>query len=112
MALPPRLERGTYGLEGRCSIQLSYGSGPSALCPGGETRATDAAFALDRRLRDAGPRQRHDSRAVAATRHSTAAVELSTAWPPLHSSHSWDVSYVRRCALASAWAASIVPSAR
>jgi hypothetical protein len=25
MARPPRLERGTPGLEGRCSIQLSYG---------------------------------------------------------------------------------------
>jgi hypothetical protein len=25
MARPPRLERGTLCLEGRCSIQLSYG---------------------------------------------------------------------------------------
>src|SRR4051794_37701804 len=25
MVRPPRLERGTPGLEGRCSIQLSYG---------------------------------------------------------------------------------------
>ena len=25
MARPPRLELGTPGLEGRCSIQLSYG---------------------------------------------------------------------------------------
>ena len=25
VARPPRLERGTPGLEGRCSIQLSYG---------------------------------------------------------------------------------------
>ena len=25
LARPPRLERGTLGLEGRCSIQLSYG---------------------------------------------------------------------------------------
>ena len=29
MARPPRLERGTPGLEGRCSIQLSYGRVPS-----------------------------------------------------------------------------------
>ena len=26
MAIPPRLERGTYCLEGSCSIQLSYGT--------------------------------------------------------------------------------------
>ena len=28
MARPPRLERGTLCLEGRCSIQLSYGRNP------------------------------------------------------------------------------------
>ena len=28
MARPPRLERGTLCLEGRCSIQLSYGRCP------------------------------------------------------------------------------------
>src|SRR5882762_5894100 len=28
MARPPRLERGTLCLEGRCSIQLSYGRSP------------------------------------------------------------------------------------
>ena len=26
MVIPPRLERGTYCLEGSCSIQLSYGT--------------------------------------------------------------------------------------
>ena len=25
--IPPRLERGTYSLEGCCSIRLSYGTG-------------------------------------------------------------------------------------
>ena len=26
LVIPPRLERGTYCLEGSCSIQLSYGT--------------------------------------------------------------------------------------
>ena len=33
MARPPRLERGTPGLEGRCSIRLSYGRTPAATRP-------------------------------------------------------------------------------
>ena len=32
MARPPRLERGTLCLEGRCSIQLSYGRRPINTC--------------------------------------------------------------------------------
>src|SRR5512142_1220911 len=30
---PPRLERGTYSLEGCCSIQLSYGANPCCDIP-------------------------------------------------------------------------------
>ncbi len=31
IVIPPRLERGTYSLEGCCSIRLSYGTGKNNL---------------------------------------------------------------------------------
>src|SRR5205807_1275245 len=51
MARPPRLERGTLCLEGRCSIQLSYGRFATTLTvlppqgkPGKTNRAAPAAL--------------------------------------------------------------------
>ena len=37
--IPPRFERGTYCLEGSCSIQLSYGT--VCLCRDSQTRTDD-----------------------------------------------------------------------
>ena len=37
--IPPRFERGTYCLEGSCSIQLSYGT--FCLCRDSQTRTDD-----------------------------------------------------------------------
>ena len=45
--VPPRLERGTYCLEGSCSIQLSYGTGNFRVHDNQEKRQSENGYDLN-----------------------------------------------------------------